>query len=221
MSKRLHEMTVTQIDVLRHGPCEGGDIFRGHFDAPLTAAGLAQMQKVSVASGTDWDCIISSPLQRCWQFAQNPMADQPAPTSDSPRVWSDGRLIEMSFGDWDGKKIADIWEADYQRISAWSLDPANNTPPNGEPLAHVGQRVGCFLNDCISAHQGKKILLVTHGGIIRVLLTQLLGMPLVYANRWEVPYACLSRMAVYHDRDGEVQEPRYQLVAHNFITVAK
>lgn len=208
MAEPRQSMTVTQIDVLRHGQCEGGDIFRGHFDAQLTAAGLVQMQAACAGSKILWDVIISSPLQRCWHFAQSC-----APSTTSVRT--DGRLKEMSFGDWDGKNIADVWHSDEARIAAWSRDPSSVTPPNGEPLVAVDQRVAQFLEDCVNQHHGQKILLVTHGGIIRVLLTRILGMPLAHANRWEVPYGCLSRLAIYHYQN----EQRCQLVAHNFVTV--
>lgn len=210
MGKTPGDVMVTQIDLLRHGECEGGDIFRGHFDARLTASGLSRMQAVTAASQTTWDTVCSSPLQRCWQFTEGL-----APRSVT--VVADKRLQEMSFGDWDGKKIADIWRDDEPQISAWSHDPTAFTPPNGEPLAEVNQRVASFLTDCISAYAGQKILLVTHGGIIRVLLTQLLGMPLAHANRWEVPYGCFSRVAIYHQQK---KEQRCQLVAHNCMPVA-
>lgn len=208
MGKTPLDLMVTQIDLLRHGECEGGDIFRGHFDARLTAAGLQRMQTVATASKTTWQTVLSSPLQRCRQFAEGL-----APCTAT--VVTDARLQEMSFGDWDGKKIADIWRDDEARISAWSRDPTAVTPPNGEPLAEVNQRVASFLTDCISAYAGQKILLVTHGGIIRVSLTHLLGMPLAHTNRWEVPYGCFSRVAIYHQQ----QEQRCQLVAHNFLPV--
>lgn len=202
------ELKVTHIDLLRHGQCEGGAIFRGHFDAPLTAAGFAHMQAVHAASGAEWDRIISSPLQRCWRFAETlaPLAT----------VAADARLKEMSFGDWDGMNIAEIWRDDAVRIAAWSRDPAAFTPPGGEPLVEVDQRVASLLADLVGAHAGQKVLLITHGGVIRVLLTRLLGMPLAHANRWEVPYGCFSRVAVYHHQN----EQRCQLVAHNFVTVA-
>lgn len=204
MAKRLHEMTTTRIDMLRHGQCEGGDIFRGQVDARLTEAGEAQMRAAYRAAQCEWDVVISSPLQRCWQFAKTLKAAAGGATVDV-------RLREMSFGDWDGVNIAEIWQRDYERISAWSRDPTAISAPNGEPLAEVAERVAAFYADCVTQHHGKKVLLVTHGGIVRVLLTHILGMPLAHANRWEVPYGCLSRLAVYRDQEHQ----QCQLVSHN------
>lgn len=210
VAKSVSEMAATRIDVLRHGQCEGGEIFRGHFDAKLTDGGLAQMQVAYQAGQCEWDVIISSPLQRCWQFANSLGSIKASPVVDV-------RLQEMSFGDWDGANIAEVWQRDYERVAAWSRNPAESTPPNGEPLATVAARVAAFFADCVAEHRGKNILLVTHGGIVRVLLTHILGMPLAHANRWEVPYGCLSRIAVYHDQNDQ----RAQLVSHNSIARAR
>lgn len=206
MAKRPQEMRVTRIDLLRHGECEGGDIFRGHFDAALSPAGFAQMQNACTPHCSPWQVVFSSPLQRCWQFAQGL----------TPGAVSDARLQEMSFGDWDGQAIADVWRDDHTRIAAWSRNPATSTPPNGEPLQRVGARVGAFLSHCLQQHSGKHLLLVTHGGIIRVLLCQVLGMPLAHANRWQVPYGCFTQLAVYEQPLSQ-EPPLFQLVCHNVL----
>ena len=201
---------VTQLDLLRHGECEGGNIFRGHLDVHLTPAGLKRMHKVAQASQAQWHSVISSPLQRCWQCVQS------LPLADNTKRRHDVRLQEMSFGDWDGKKITDVWADDYERIARWTKNPAQCSPPNGESLEQVEQRIRPFLQECLAEQRGKKILLVTHGGIVRVILSHLLGMPMDYANRWQVPYACFTRLAIYHHAQ---QPPLIQLVAHNFIQV--
>lgn len=206
MAKHLQEMRVTRIDLLRHGECEGGDIFRGHFDAALSSAGHVQMQKACDPHCSPWQVVFSSPLQRCWRFAQGLTS---APVSDA-------RLQEMSFGDWDGRQITDVWREDHARISAWSRNPATNTPPNGEPLAQVAARVGSFINESLQQHSGKHLLFITHGGIIRVLLCQVLGMPLAHANRWQVPYGCFTQLAVY-EQPLNKEPPLFQLVCHNSL----
>lgn len=208
MAKRLQEMSVTHIDLLRHGECDGGDIFRGHFDAELSAAGLVQMQNACKVHGSSAQVVFSSPLRRCWHFARNFSQEL------AVDAVSDARLQEMSFGDWDGKNIADVWRDDHARIAAWSRNPAASTPPNGEPLHQVSTRVTTFLSDCLLHHRGKHILLVTHGGIVRVLLCQILGMPLAHANRWQVPYGCVTKLAVYEEPNSDAP-PLFQLVCHN------
>lgn len=193
---------VTRIDLLRHGECEGGHIFRGHNDVALSARGLAQMQMAIVSAGP-WSRIISSPLQRCSVFAA-----QLAGAS----VQFDERLREMSFGVWEGRLVDEVWRTDMEKISAWSRDPTSVTPDKGEPLTQVAERVMACFDEILQRHRGEHLLLVTHGGVIRVLLSQLLAMPLSCAGRIHVPYAALSTVAVYHQDSGD----QIKLLGHNW-----
>lgn len=193
----------TCIDVLRHGECEGGPIFRGHCDVALSPAGQSQMQRALAKAGP-WQVVLTSPLARCRVFASGL-------AGPSTEVVVDERLREMSFGGWDGHLIEEIWRTDFTTISAWSRDPTSCTPPGGEPLAELAARLQAGLEDWQRRYRGQKLLLVTHGGVIRVLLSQLLGVPLANAGRWDVPYACLSRLAIYHHEAGDT----LKLLAHN------
>jgi len=64
----LREASTTVIDLLRHGDVEGGDVFRGSSDDPLSDDGWRQMQD-ALEDKSGWDVIITSPLQRCCEFA--------------------------------------------------------------------------------------------------------------------------------------------------------
>lgn len=190
----------TRIDLLRHGECEGGAIFRGHNDVALTPAGRGQMQQ-AIAKAGSWQQVISSPLRRCRSFAV-----------DLSPVRFDERLREMTFGGWDGRLIEEVWRDDEVLISAWSRDPSIVTPPGGEPLAAVATRVMACFAELLEQHRGQQLLLITHGGVIRVLLSQLLGMPLSHAGRIHVPYAALASVAVYHHAHGD----SIKLLGHNW-----
>lgn len=193
----------TQLDILRHGRCEGGEIFRGSTDVPLSTEGWSQMRASANGFATRWDLIVCSPLQRCYQFAQA-LADE---TGTPLQVHDD--LREMHFGDWEGRLIAETWTEDEARMKLWSHNPAINPPPNGEPLAEVSARVSPLIETLLAQHAGKNILLVTHGGVVRVLLAYCLGMAIEHANRFDVPYACASRLANFPFYE------RWRLVSHN------
>lgn len=200
-----HEQT-TYVDILRHGECEGGRIFRGLTDVSLTPAGFNNMQTVCAHAQRDWDVIISSPLKRCRHFAEHLSAQKGIELS------IDAHLREIHFGEWDGKELDAIWQHDYDRISAWIKDPVSTTPPGGEALGAVQQRISAVYLRIIEEFKGKKILMVAHGGVIRVLLGYVLQMPLSAVNSLDVPYACLSRFAVFHHAYGE----QTTLQAHNY-----
>jgi len=61
------------LDLLRHGQPEGGNVFRGRTDHPLTEEGWQQMYQS--CENRQWDVIITSPLSRCQEFAHK-LADK-------------------------------------------------------------------------------------------------------------------------------------------------
>lgn len=193
---------VTRIDLLRHGECEGGHIFRGHNDVCLSARGLAQMRHSITAAGP-WSRVVSSPLQRCRIFAEQ--------LTDAP-LHLDERLREVGFGVWEGRLVEEVWRTDTDVVTAWSRDPTSVTPAEGEPLVAVAARVNACFHQLLDEYRGQRLLLVTHGGVIRVLLSQAMGMPLSCAGRIHVPYAALSTLVIHHHDSGN----QIQLLGHNW-----
>lgn len=197
----------TTIDLLRHGECQGGNIYRGHIDVPLTDNGWQQMTRSLSTCEPDWpwQSIVSSPLQRCQLFAQRLAQDNQLP------IHIYDAFKEMHFGDWDGKSIEQIWQSQTDRAKQFMLNPESVAPPNGENLKAFCQRVLEGWHQALQQFRGQHILSVQHGGSIRVILAHVLNMPLNAITRLEVPYATLSRIRVYH----EEQDNHPLLVFHN------
>jgi alpha-ribazole phosphatase len=99
MTKTSSPAEFTCIDFLRHGECEGGEIFRGSgSDVALTDKGWQQMRG-SVQELSGWDSIITSPLQRCRRFATEQSERLSIPLTENTN-WR-----EIHFGDWEGRLI--------------------------------------------------------------------------------------------------------------------
>lgn len=194
----------TTIDLLRHAECEGGDIFRGALDVALSVTGWQRMRAVA-ARGAGWQRIVASPMRRCRGFAEWLAAERGLPLA------VDDRLREMSFGDWEGVAVARIWEEQAEAATAWFADPNANPPPGGEALSTLQQRARAALADVLQHYRGQHVLLVTHGGVMRVLIGHALDMPPAAINRLDLPWACLSRLAYTHTEQGDL--PR--LHGHN------
>lgn len=199
-------MTVTTIDLLRHGECEGGSIYRGSTNVPLTAEGWQQMQssvdslravQSEESSLCPWDHIITSPLQRCQNFSRDKAAEWGVPISVE-----DG-YREMHFGDWEGRELSEVWLSDKEAVKLFYSDPENHAPPQGESALLVRDRLAVAWNAMMENHRGKNLLLVQHGGTIRVLLTWLLKMPLAGIIQFNIPYAGLCRIKVVEDKKGQ------------------
>jgi len=203
---------ITTIDLLRHGACQGGAIFRGHTDSALSSLGEQQMfsaleklRALNPAQKNPWQAIISSPLQRCAKVAadlattQHPLILEPA-------------FQEIHFGDWDGQLTEQVLAEHPQQVAAFWKDPSRNTPPNGESLHDFDMRVGRAWAALLQKQRGKHLLLICHGGVVRMLLAKLLSMPVHALTSFSVPHGCISRITVHHQR-GCDDWP--QLVFHN------
>lgn len=182
-------MWPTMIDLMRHGEPEGGRLYRGQIDHPLSQQGWAQMRE-QVPVNLPWQQIVSSPLIRCAAFAEDLARETGLPLAYEPR------LIEIAFGDWEGHTAAQLEQADREAFHAFYDDPLNNTPPGAEPLADFQRRVLEAWQDLLEEYQQRHVLVVGHGGTIRIILAHVLNMPLQSIWRLSMPYAGLSRVQI-------------------------
>ncbi len=196
------------IDLLRHGEVEGGACYRGSTDDALTTTGFEQMQratKYATTSTQPWDKIVCSPLQRCFKFARYLSQQISVPLE------TDERAKEICFGEWEGKNAETILKEAPEKIKQYWQDPIHNTPPNGETLQNFENRVIDFWRDLAINHQNQHVLVITHAGIIRMIIHLLLCTPLSSLFNINVPHACMSRIHISFRLDGT---QRACLVSH-------
>ncbi len=209
---------VTTLDFLRHGKPQGGEIFRGLTDVSLTDEGFASMQSACDAltsmpresdfvdgAPSGWQQVVSSPLLRCHDFARAVSEQHNLP------LFVDPGFREVSFGDWDGVSFKAVARLDKQSFDNFWRAPTEHTPPNGEPFDQFFQRVVDALARSVKQFKGQHALVVAHGGVIRAVLSHVLGVDAFSFMRYEVPYACISRIRVFHDQGNDF----FQLCFHN------
>lgn len=158
------------LDLLRHGETEQGGGLRGSLDDALTGPGWEQM-RAAVAEAGPWQRIVSSPLQRCARFSEELSARLGVP------LHLEADLRELHFGDWEGRSAAQIMETDADGLGAFWNDPYRFTPPNGEPVIQFATRVLGAVQRLQRTFAGERVLLVSHGGVMRLLLAQARGLP--------------------------------------------
>lgn len=192
-------MTTTRIELLRHGLPEGDDCFRGHTNFALTEKGFQQMRE-SVADCPVTDVVVTSPLSRCRDFAAE-YAHQ-----HSLKLYEEPDFKELDFGDWDGKPKQSVWENNQKLLTRFWSHPWETVPPNGEGLEEYDKRILKAWSSLLATHKGSSVLLVTHGGVMKQLLRQLLEMPksATYLQRLNIPYAARITVTVYHDDNGKL-----------------
>jgi len=158
------------LDMLRHGETELGGGMRGSIDDALTQTGWEQM-RAAVAEAGPWDRIVSSPLQRCARFAEELAQRLALPLSLEPG------LQELHFGDWEGHSAAQLMDTDAEGLGLFWNDPYGFTPPNGEPVIEFSARVLAAVQRLHQAYAGERVLLISHGGVMRLLLAHARGLP--------------------------------------------
>lgn len=193
-----------RVGLLRHGEVNGGSRFRGHTDDALTSIGLQQMR--AATDGRHWSQVVSSPLVRCAAFA-NAFARQ-----HSLPLTFDPRLREMHFGMWEGRSASELMAEDPEALTRFWRDPDSHPPPGGEPLAGFQARVLDAWKDLTSGRIGKRVLVVTHGGVIRILLCHVFAVPVPRWHEFDVPHGKLHGVHIGGDGLGSPackEEPRW------------
>jgi alpha-ribazole phosphatase len=183
------------VHLLRHGETQGGARYWGEMDVALSSQGWQQMR--AAVAGRSWELIVSSPLQRCAAFAEALAKELAAPCH------LEADLREMSFGAWEGYSTAELLQRDAERLRLFWSDPSTNTPPGGEPLAELHARVIRVWQRLSAARESGRILIVTHGGPIRVLRAVQPRTPLSALLSIDVPHATLIGIECL--RDGRME----------------
>ncbi len=187
----MSEMITTTVDLLRHGEPVGGRRYRGHIDDPLSEKGWAQMRS-AVGDHHPWDHILTSSLSRCRDFAEELSQRHQIP------LQSTDALREIGFGAWEGKTAQELMVEDKEILYRFWSDPLNNTPPGAETLSDFQQRITSYWEQSIEQHAGAHLLMVGHAGMMRMILSHVLGMPIEHMFRIQVPNAGISRIQVDH-----------------------
>jgi uncharacterized phosphatase len=151
-------LTKTTLGLLRHGQTDWNIDFRlqGVTDIPLNETGIAQAKDAAqVLKRTDWDLVLTSPLSRARDTAQIV-----AEINGFSPAEIEPLLLERSFGEAEGLGH-DEWRAKYADT---------NKVPGGESLPELEKRAALLLQTLISKHGGQRLLAVSHGALIRILL---------------------------------------------------
>lgn len=179
------------VTLLRHGEVEGeSHAFHGAADPPLSVRGWAQMRAaLDAITSPPVNALVTSPLERCLAFATAAAESLQIPLEIDPR------LAEMRFGDWEGLGVATVARLDPEGLAAFRADPVHATPPGAEPYPAFAGRVRTAFRRWTTMVEGHA-LLVTHAGVMRVLLAETLGVEPPHAFRIALPYAATCRLSL-------------------------
>lgn len=176
------------IDLLRHGETQRKDVYCGRTDVLLNSEGWLRLQ--SATNGQYWNEIVSSPLARCREFAE-----QLAHSLQIP-LHIDARWQEIDFGVWENRSAEELLQDDAERFTKFCQDPEQHGPPDGETLMALQTRVLAAWHELTQAQ--KSILVITHGGPIRIVHCRYYNYPLTRVREIPVAYASQHRFIISH-----------------------
>lgn len=153
---------------IRHGETDWNAELRyqGQTDTPLNAKGRVQSRRhgetlrAHVGDVTKLD-FVSSPLRRT-RDTMEILRDSLALDPKDYRV--DHRLIELSYGIWEGHLLSDLTKIDTDGVNARARDPFNSRPHGGESYADLRVRILDWLQTVT-----RDTVVVSHGGVSRSL----------------------------------------------------
>jgi alpha-ribazole phosphatase len=184
---------MTQLLLARHGETawNAARRYQGQTDIPLNETGRQQADALAQRlSAEEISAIYASDLQRAWQTAAA------IASFHNLSIQADPRLREIKFGDWEGLTSEDIKGQDPESLTAWYADPLHASPPGGETLDQVARRARATLTEITTHHPDKTVLIVAHGGILRVLLCLALEVSPQSYWRFRFGLASLSKVSV-------------------------
>lgn len=205
LARLPNDVDATRFWWIRHAPVpEVRDIMYGSNDVDCDCTDDAVFNGVAARLPKDalW---FYSPLKRTKQTADALIAAG----AQAKSLVEDPRLIEMNFGDYNGRKLDElITERKDSFVGFFPASPFETTP-NGESLSDVAARIDNFTNDMHQQYAGKDIVVVAHRGTILAALHNALKLPLESSVSFRVDNVSLSRLWKYSNipADG----PQYKL----------
>lgn len=180
----------TLVLLVRHGQTPTtGQVLPGR--APglsLSEHGREQAERVAGRlAALDVTAVYASPLERTLQTA-GPTAER-----TGVPVVAEAGLIEGEFGDWTGRRLADL-----ARLPEWRTvqsEPESFRFPNGESFVEIRDRMASTLERLRRAHPGGTIVCFSHADPIRVAVSDALGTPLNRFQRLSVGPCSVSAIA--------------------------
>lgn len=169
-------MTRRRLLLVRHGVTDWNreGRFQGHLDPPLSDEGRFEARLVAdrLAASEQHrpSVIVSSSQRRALETAETIAAGLPGGA-----VRSDGRLMEIGQGEWEGRTHAELAVDDAERYARWRSVHGREPPPGGEPHDAAAGRVAAAVDELL-ATDAWPACVVSHGGTLRLLVERLLAL---------------------------------------------
>lgn len=163
--REYEEEIIVKLYAARHGQTvwNAQNKVCGITDVELTETGIEQAEALAAALPDDIDIIITSPLKRAVETGRIAAAKKGLP------LYIDELLTEQNYGIYEGADRKDPQFLNNKRNFAYRY-------PGGESMMQVAYRVYGFLDKIKETYQGKNVLVISHGGVCRIIRTYFVDM---------------------------------------------
>ena len=164
-----------RIFLIRHGETEWNrqNRLQGHSDMHLSPEGFHQASMLAEhAPFHHVDAIYSSDLTRALSTAEVLAKKFNLKVKKMPA------LREMNYGDWEGRYISDLVKESPKEFGKFFTDPERCHPPHGETFLECQARVMIGIREIIANHENQRVIAVSHGAAIRLILGAALDVPI-------------------------------------------
>ncbi len=172
-----------KIFIVRHGQTDGNSArkYFGITDIELNEEGLIQAGLISKRLERENICrIYGSNLKRAFKTAE--IIAKPHKIN----VESKKDLMEINFGDWEGLSFQEIQKSYPHEFSKWQNNIMDFTIPHGESVLELKKRVETAFSEILNSAVENNVVIVTHGGPIRVILSKILSPNALEAVFWKI-----------------------------------
>ncbi|MDN8598094.1 adenosylcobalamin/alpha-ribazole phosphatase [Citrobacter sp. S2-9] len=182
--------------LVRHGETEANvaGLYSGHAPTPLTDKGIAQASMLhTLLREVPFEKVFCSELERARHTARLVLHERDVPLRILPE------LNEMFFGDWEMRHHRDLAREDAESYAAWCADWQNAIPTNGEGFQAFSQRIERFIAQLSDYKEYNNLLVVSHQGVLSLLIARLLSMPATSIWHFRVDQGCWSAIDFCED----------------------
>ena len=195
--------------LIRHAPVKE---ITGFFPEHNPNAILIDSQLKKLATLIPNNCVwYVSPLNRAIQTAK-----ALSKYVTYSKMIHENNLVEQNFGDWSGKKISEVWEILKKSKTKhnFSFISPDVSPPNGESFKEQSKRVRMWIKN-LNVLEGKSIVIISHAGTIRSILSHALKIKHDYAIGIEILHQSLNILEMITNNDNKYKGGRFRLIALN------
>lgn len=190
----IHTSLRLRLYLIRHGeikPAAMGKLI-GQTDVALSERGVEQACRLAEKlSSVQFDAIYSSDLRRACRTAEI-IAEHNQVRAQPSAAWR-----EINMGIWEGRTLSALSDEAPEQVTSLFNDPASFEYPSGESFADFTMRIQGALDQLLLTHPSGEIALVVHGGVCRVIIGGVLGMPMRNWLRLAQDYGCLNLITWY------------------------